>query len=80
MEIWETNLTGKRICLYFPRWIQQTISMLIKTPLLHQSFGPRDCLSLSLSLSLSLFLTDSLERESWLHNPGNISLFLLAVK
>ena len=24
MEIWETNLTGKGVCLYFPRWIQQT--------------------------------------------------------
>ena len=24
MEIWETNLTGKWVCLYFPRWIQQT--------------------------------------------------------
>ena len=24
MEIWETNLTGKGICLYFPRWIQRT--------------------------------------------------------
>ena len=41
-------------------------AMLIKTPLLHQSFGP--CLSLSLSLflfllslSLSLFLANSLE-------------------
>ena len=26
MEIWEINLTGKGICLYFPRWIQQTFS------------------------------------------------------
>ena len=24
MEIWETNPTGKGVCLYFPRWIQQT--------------------------------------------------------
>ena len=24
MEIWETNLTGKGVCLYFPRWIQWT--------------------------------------------------------
>ena len=24
MEIWETNLTGKGVCLYFPRWIQRT--------------------------------------------------------
>ena len=45
--------------------------MLIKTPLLHQSLGPH----VFLSLSLSLFLADSLERESRLHNPGNISLF-----
>ena len=26
MEIWEINLTGKGICLYFPRWIQETFS------------------------------------------------------
>ena len=26
MEIWEINLAGKGICLYFPRWIQQTFS------------------------------------------------------
>ena len=45
-------------------------AMLIKTPLLHQSFGPR------VFLFLSLFLADSLERRSWLHNPGNVSLFL----
>ena len=44
--------------------------MLIKTPLLHQSFGPR------VFLFLSLFLADSLESRSWLHNPGNVSLFL----
>ena len=31
--------------------------MLIKTPLLHQSSGPRVCLSLSLSLSLPLSLS-----------------------
>ena len=30
-------------------------TMLIKTPLFHQSLGPRVLLSLSLSLSLSLF-------------------------
>ena len=24
MEIWEINLTGKGVCLYFTRWIQQT--------------------------------------------------------
>ena len=37
-------------------------AMLIKTPLLHQSFGPR----VFLSFFLSLFLADSLERGSWL--------------
>ena len=36
-------------------------TMLIKTPLLHQSFGPRVLLSLSLSLPLSLFQADPLE-------------------
>ena len=45
-------------------------TMMIKTPLLHQSFGPH----VSLSFSLSLFLADLLERESRLRNPGNISL------
>ena len=49
--------------------------MLIKIPLLHQSLGPRVFLAFSLSLSVSLFLADSLEHESQLHNPGNISLF-----
>ena len=55
--------------------------MLIKTPLLHQSWGPHVCLSvfLSLFLSLSLFLADSLERKSRLHNPGDISLFPLFI-
>ena len=48
-------------------------TMLIKTPLLHQSLGP--CVCLSFSLSLSLFLADFLECESELHNTGNISLF-----
>ena len=24
MEIWEINLTGKGVCLYFPRWIQRS--------------------------------------------------------
>ena len=53
-------------------------AMLIKTPLLHQSFGP--CVFLSfysfcLSLSISLFLADFLEHGSQLRNPGNISLF-----
>ena len=46
-------------------------TMLIKTPLLHQSLGPR----IFLSLSLSLFLADPLEREGRLRNLGNISLF-----
>ena len=53
-------------------------AMLIKTPLLHQSFGPHVFLSFFLSLSflfISLFLADSLGRGSWLRNPGNISLF-----
>ena len=36
-------------------------TMLIKTPLFHQSFGP---VSFFLSLSLSLFLADFLERKS----------------
>ena len=49
-------------------------AMLIKTPLLHQSFGPRVFLSFFLSLSL-LFLDDFLEHGSWLCNPGNIRLF-----
>ena len=49
--------------------------MLIKTPLLHQSFGSCVCLSLPLFLFISLFLADSLERKSRLRNPGNISLF-----
>ena len=38
-------------------------TMLIKTPLLHQSFGHRVFLSLSLSLALSLFQADPLERR-----------------
>ena len=50
-------------------------TMLIKTPLLHQSLGPCVCLSVCLSLSLSLSLADSLECESRLCNPGSISLF-----
>ena len=59
-------------------WTEDSIyahTMLIKTPLLHQSLDPHIFLSFFLSLSLTLFLPDSLERESWLHNPGNISLF-----
>ena len=47
-------------------------TMLITTPLLHQSFRPR--VFPSFPLSLSLFLADFLERKSWLRNPGNISL------
>ena len=46
-------------------------TMLIKTPLLHQSLGP----CAFLSLSLSLFLADFLECKIQLHNTGNISLF-----
>ena len=38
-------------------------TMLIKTPLLHQSFGPRVFLSLSLSLPLSLSQVISLEHR-----------------
>ena len=49
-------------------------AMLIKTPLLHQSFGPHVFLSFY-SVFLSLFLADSLEHGSRLCNPGNISLF-----
>ena len=48
-------------------------TMLIKTPLLHQSSGPHVFLSLSLSLSLSLFQGDLLERRgslSSLSYPG----------
>ena len=47
-------------------------TMLIKTPLFHQSFGPR--VFLSFSLSLSLFLADSLERKGQLRNSRNIRL------
>ena len=46
-------------------------TMLIKTPLLHQSFGPR--VLLSLSLPLSLFQADPLERRGSLSSlscPG----------
>ena len=50
-------------------------AMLIKTPLLHQSFVPRVCLSVFLFLSPYLSLADSLERGSRLCNPENISLF-----
>ena len=38
-------------------------TVLVKTPLLHQSFGPHVFLSLSLSLSLSLFQADPLEHR-----------------
>ena len=47
-------------------------TMLIKTPLLHQSFGPRVLLSLSLALSLSrslrLFLWST--EALWVHFPA----------
>ena len=46
-------------------------TMLIKTPLLHQSFGPRVLLSLSLSLSCSLTL--SLSQASSLEHRGSLS-------
>ena len=48
-------------------------TMLIKTPLLHQSFGPLVLLSFSLSLSLSLFQADPLEHRGSLSSlscPG----------
>ena len=50
-------------------------TMLIKTPLLHQSLGPR--VLLSLSLSFSLFQADFLERrgsQSSLSCPGFLDL------
>ena len=50
-----------------PYWLKHLCSIRAWVPV---SFF----LSLSLSLSLSLFLADSLEREGWLSNPGNISL------
>ena len=42
-----------------------TLTEFNKAPLLHQSLGPRVCISLSFSfsLSISLFLADSLERK-----------------
>ena len=49
-------------------------TMLMKTPLLHQSLGPPVFPSFSFSLSISLFLADFLEHESRLRNLGNISL------
>jgi len=60
-------------------------TMLIKTPLLHQSFGPRVFLSLSFSLSFPLFLSLSLSLSLffrlipwsteglWVHFPGQVS-------
>ena len=48
-------------------------TMLIKTPLLHQSFGPCVLLSLPLPLPLSLFQADPLERRGSLSSlscPG----------
>ena len=47
-------------------------TMLIKTPLLHQSFGPRVLLSLSHSLSLSLSPPPPLSFSGW--SPGAQSL------
>ena len=46
-------------------------TMLIKTPLLHQSLGPRVLLSLSLSLSLSL--PRSLSQVISLEHRGSLS-------
>ena len=48
-------------------------TMLIKTPLLHQSLGP----PVVLSLSLCLFLADSLECESGCVTQGILASFLL---
>ena len=46
-------------------------TMLIKTPLLHQSFGPR--VLLSLSLSPSLFHADPLECRGSLSSLSSLS-------
>ena len=47
--------------------------MLIKTPLLHQSSGPRVFLFLSFFLSLPLFQADPLECRGWVHFPAQAS-------
>ena len=53
--------------------------MLMKTPLLHQSSGPRVFLSLSLSLSLPLFfrLIPWSAEALWVHFPARASKTLL---
>ena len=51
--------------------------MLIKTPLLHQSFGPRVLLSLSLSLSLFFRLIPWSAEALWVHFPALASKTLL---
>ena len=48
-------------------------AMLIKTPLLHQSFGPRVFLSFFLSLAISGWFPGA--RKLAACNPGNISLY-----
>ena len=53
-------------------------TMLIKTPLLHQSFGPRVLLSLSLPPSLSFSGWSSWSAEAlWVHFPAQASKTLL---
>ena len=51
--------------------------MLNKTPLLHQSFGPRVLLTLSLSLSLSFRLIPWSTEALWIHFPAWASKTLL---
>ena len=50
-------------------------TMLIKTPLLHQSFGPHICLSVFLSFSVYFWLI----LESQLHTQGILASFLLSL-
>ena len=54
-------------------------TMLIKTPLFHQSFGPHVLLSFALSLSLSLFFRLILwsVEALWVHFPAQASKTLL---
>ena len=52
-------------------------TMLIKTPLLHQSFGPHVFLLLSLSLSLCFRLIPWSAEALWVHFPARASKTLL---